>query len=72
MYLMAIMDCRSLKYEEVYLNDYRNGKEAFVRISRYFSLYNMERLHQVLGDATPYDVYSGKVVVPGLTPKNGL
>lgn len=63
---------RSLKYEEVYRKDYRNGKEAFSGVDRYFRLYNRERPHQALGDATPYEVWSGKVVIPVLSPKNRL
>jgi putative transposase len=39
---------RSLKYEEVYLRDYRLVREARAGISRYFQFYNYERPHQSL------------------------
>jgi putative transposase len=48
---------RSLKYEEVYLKDYRTVPEAKDGIGQYFSLYNQERLHQSLGYQTPEEVY---------------
>jgi len=48
---------RSVKYEEVYLNEYETIAQARQRLSRYFSLYNNERLHETLGYETPADVY---------------
>lgn len=48
---------RSLKYEEVYLNDYGNVMEAVNGIRRWFMFYNHERPHQSLGYRTPWDVY---------------
>jgi putative transposase len=50
---------RSLKYDEVYLNDYQTVNDARKGIDRYFGLYNTERLHQSLGYQTPYEVYYG-------------
>jgi putative transposase len=44
---------RSLKYEEVYLRDYRAVGEARESITRYFEFYNQRRLHQSLGYRTP-------------------
>lgn len=44
---------RSLKYEEVYLRNYVNGKEASDGIGRYFNFYNNDRLHQTLDYKTP-------------------
>jgi putative transposase len=44
---------RSLKYEEVYLHAYENGREAKDGIGRYFTFYNEERPHQALGYQTP-------------------
>jgi putative transposase len=49
---------RSLKYEEVYLRDYRLVPEARAGIDRYFQFYNYERLHQSLGYRTPADLYT--------------
>lgn len=48
---------RSLKYEEVYLSDYRNPKEARAGISRYITFYNNIRIHQALEYRTPAAVY---------------
>ena len=50
---------RSVKYEEVYLNDYRTATEARHSLKRYFDFYNRERLHQGLGYRTPESVYQG-------------
>lgn len=48
---------RSVKYEEVYLKDYRHAPEAITGLSRYFEFYNGERLHQSLDYKTPLAVY---------------
>lgn len=50
---------RSLKYQEVYLTEYQNPREARFGIASYFHKYNMWRPHQGLGGLTPYDVYFG-------------
>lgn len=52
---------RSVKYEEVYLNDYEDVWEAERRIGSYFEFYNRERPHQSLGDRTPQEVYGARV-----------
>ena len=51
---------RSLKYEEVYLNEYGSPREARHGISRYFDFYNFERPHQSLGYLTPAEVYAAE------------
>jgi len=48
---------RSVKYEEVYLNDYASVKTAHTRLSGYFDYYNTERPHQALNYKTPAEVY---------------
>jgi putative transposase len=48
---------RSVKWEEVYLKDYRTVAEAVSGLDRYFQFYNHERLHQALGYLTPAQVY---------------
>jgi len=48
---------RSVKYEEVYLNDYRDVHESVRRLGMYFEFYNHERLHQALDYRTPAEVY---------------
>ena len=52
---------RSLKYEEVYLNDYDNLVEARAGIGRYLGFYNDRRQHQALGYQTPASFYDGLV-----------
>jgi len=49
---------RSLKYEEVYLNDYASPREARRGLARYFHFYNFERPHQALDYQTPTQVYA--------------
>jgi len=48
---------RTVKYEEVYLHDYRTVSEARLRLANYFHFYNRERIHETLDYKTPYDVY---------------
>ena len=48
---------RSFKYEEAYLTQYNNIKEARLAISRYIHTYNFERLHSALGYRTPATCY---------------
>jgi putative transposase len=50
---------RSVKYEEVYLNDYASPREARRGLTAYWHFYNHERLHQSLDYATPAEVYFG-------------
>lgn len=49
---------RSVKYEEVYLNDYASPREARLGLSRYFQFYNFERPHQALDYRTPAAVFA--------------
>jgi putative transposase len=48
---------RSLKYEEVYLNDYESVAEARAGIERHFRFYNQERVHQSLEYRTPATIW---------------
>jgi putative transposase len=48
---------RRVKYEEVYLKDYRDVQESINGLSGYFEFYNHERLHQSLDYRTPAVVY---------------
>jgi len=50
---------RTVKYEEVYLKDYRSVPEARESLNAYFQFYNTERPHQSLGYATPSQIYFG-------------
>ncbi len=48
---------RSLKYEEVYLKDYRSVAELVSGLTNWFGFYNHERPHQSLKYRTPAEVY---------------
>lgn len=50
---------RTVKYEEVYLNDYQSVTEARQRLEDYFNFYNRDRLHQSLNYLTPQQVHFG-------------
>ena len=55
---------RSVKYEEVYLKGYQDGKDARIGLGNYFRFYNNDRPHQALGYRTPAEKYSAREVVP--------
>ena len=48
---------RTVKYEEVYLKAYQDGREARISLGKYFRFYNTERPHQAHGYRTPAEVY---------------
>ncbi len=49
---------RSVKQEDIYLQDYSDGLNAHRGLSRWFAEYNTERPHQALGYATPAELYN--------------
>jgi len=51
---------RTVKYENVYLNDYANFGEAGGGLKQYFRFYNERRRHQSLGYKTPAQIYFQK------------
>jgi len=48
---------RSVKYENVYMNDYQSVKDLRLGLNDYFTFYNHERLHQSLDYRTPFEVH---------------
>jgi len=48
---------RSVKYEEIYLKDYSDGREASSELGRYFNVYNQRRLHSSLKYRPPANLY---------------
>jgi putative transposase len=48
---------RTIKYEEVYLNQYSTPQEAYDGIKNYIEKYNYNRGHSSLNDKTPAEVY---------------
>ena len=53
---------RTVKYEEVYLKAYQDGRDARAGIGNYFSFYNTERPHQSLSYRTPAEVFTSIAV----------
>lgn len=51
---------RTVKYEEVYVKEYRSGSEARASLSDYFVTYNTRRLHSSLDYKTPAEIYFGR------------
>lgn len=51
---------RTVKYEEVYLKDYRDAWEAESSLGTYLKFYCDERRHQALERRTPAEVYYAK------------
>ena len=62
---------RTVKYEEVYLKAYSNGREAKARLDAYFNFYNAQRPHQALGYRTPADAFHGDLAPSDERPING-
>jgi putative transposase len=48
---------RSLKYEDVYLKGYADGRDAKAGIGEWVAFYNSHRPHQALGNRTPMAVW---------------
>ena len=49
---------RTVKYEEVYLKAYQDGRDARIGLGNYFRFYNTERPHQTHGYRTPAEVFT--------------
>ena len=49
---------RTVKYEEVYLKAYADGRQAKSDLNGYFCFYNTQRPHQALGYCTPAEVFN--------------
>lgn len=48
---------RTVKYENVYIHDYRTAKEVRAGFAKYFDFYNNRRKHQSLDYRTPAELY---------------
>ena len=48
---------RTIKYEEIYLNEYKNIKELNRAVEIYMNSYNKKRLHSAIGYKTPNEIY---------------
>src|SRR5882757_7086380 len=56
---------RSLKYEDVYLKGYADGREAARGIAEWVAFYNDRRPHQALADRMPMAVWREAIVGAG-------
>ena len=54
---------RSIKYEDIYLKSYETVSELVKGIESYITRYNQYRPHQSLNEATPEEIYSGKMEI---------
>lgn len=57
---------RTVKYENIYLNEYETGLELVTGLAGYFDFYNHDRFHQSLNYLTPAQVYCQSRVIPVL------
>ena len=48
---------RTLKYDDIYINDYQSVRELRNGIDRYMHFYNFKRFHSALGYRKPMNVY---------------
>jgi putative transposase len=51
---------RSVKYEEVYIKEYKSVDELRKSLKQYFDFYNFERPHQSFEGQTPAEMYHGQ------------
>ena len=54
---------RSIKYEDIYLKSYETVRELIKGIKSYITRYNQYRPHRSLNEATPEEIYSGKMKI---------
>lgn len=48
---------RTIKYEDIYINDYQTPLQVYEWLSKYIEKYNTRRLHSALDYKTPQEVY---------------
>lgn len=53
---------RSVKYKDIYLNDYQSVLELIHGLDGYFEFYNQQRPHSILGDQTPAEVHANTAI----------
>lgn len=51
---------RTVKYEDIHINEYKTPIDVYHGLALYFNKYNNTRLHSALGYKTPSAVYEGK------------
>jgi len=50
---------RSVKYEEIYVNEFKSVEQLRKSLKKYFDFYNHERPHQGFNGQTPAEIYYG-------------
>lgn len=50
---------RTVKYENIYLHDYADGKDLYQGLGEYFDYYCNKRLHSSLSYKTPVEIFVG-------------
>lgn len=55
---------RTVKYNNIYVQEYQTVSDVRAGLREYFGLYNTERIHQSLDYRTPWEVYSGIPAIP--------
>jgi len=53
---------RTLKYDDIYINDYRNIKDLRTGIDHFMNFYNFNRFHSALNYQKPMNVYQSEVL----------
>jgi len=51
---------RSVKYEEIYVKEFKSVEQLRKSLKKYFEFYNHERPHQSFNGQTPAEIYYGK------------
>ncbi|BDC98291.1 IS3 family transposase [Persicobacter psychrovividus] len=51
---------RTVKYEDIYLNEYRDGLKLQIGLIEYMNFYNNERRHSSIDEKRPCDLYQSK------------
>lgn len=54
---------RTIKYEDIYLKEYKDGKALFEGLVKYIQFYNNERKHQSLLYLTPNQVFNERLPI---------
>ena len=63
---------RSVKYEEIYLNEYATIDALRKALRHYFHFYNRERPHQTFDGATPLEMYQKSVQATNTVPSDSV
>jgi len=51
---------RTVKYENIYMNEYRDGNDLYIGLSQFFENYNNKRRHSAIENKRPVDLFLGE------------